>query len=148
MSAELRVLAVDDDSNDVVFLQRAFAKGCPDVPVHFVASGREALEYLSGAKPYANRKKYPLPTLLILDLKMPEINGFDIMQWVREQPGIKDMKIAVLSGSDLEADITKASRFGVVAYYVKPNNPDELVGIVKELCDKWASQEIDPGVLR
>ena len=132
----MRILAVDDDPNDLLFLELAFAKGCPDVPVHFVSSGRQVLDYLTGAKPYANRKKFPMPTLLLLDLKMPEISGFDLMKWVREQPGIEHLRIAVLSGSDLEADIEKASMLGAVAYYTKPSDPDKLIGIVRELVDK------------
>jgi len=84
MAGELKVLVVEDSPNDVLLLQRAFSKGGPEVPLHFVRDGREALDYLNGVDRFADRNLYPLPTLLVLDLKLPGIDGFDIIKWVRK----------------------------------------------------------------
>ena len=85
MTGGLKVLVVEDSPNDVFLLQRAFSKTGPEAPLHFARDGQEALDYLKGVDRFADRNLYPLPTLLVVDLKLPGIDGFDIIQWVRKE---------------------------------------------------------------
>src|SRR6266568_6542022 len=86
---ELRILVAEDMQDDVVLLKHAFQKAGVGVALHFVTDGQEAVDYLNGAERYANRAEHPLPTLLLLDLNMPRLNGFDVLEWLRQQPGLR-----------------------------------------------------------
>ena len=101
MGEAATLLVVEDNAHDVFLLKRAFIKAGINVPMHIVNDGQEAVDYLTGQEPYANRKEYPLPTLLLLDLKMPRLSGFDVIRWVREHKGLRRLPILVLSSSGL-----------------------------------------------
>ena len=146
MADDLRVLVVEDSPNDVLLLQRAFSKGGPDVPLHFARDGQEALDYLGGANHFVDRNLYPLPTLLLVDLKLPGIDGFDIIKWVRKQPGFNDLRIVVLSSSNEPSDISRAHELGANAYHVKPNDPNAFIGMVEGLRTYWAKKNMEPDV--
>ncbi len=144
MAGDLKVLVVEDNPDDVTLLERAFSKGGPDVPLHFARDGKEALDYLKGVDRFVDRKLYPLPTLLVLDLKMPGIDGFDIIQWVRKNPALKDLRIVVLSSSSEPSDVSRAHELGANAYHVKPHDPNALVGMVEGLRAYWVDRKIEP----
>ncbi|SRR6266481_4963554 len=146
MAGELKVLVVEDSPNDVLLLQRAFSKGGPEVPLHFVRDGREALDYLNGVDRFADRNLYPLPTLLVLDLKLPGIDGFDIIKWVRKESKLRDLRIVVLSSSNEPSDISRAHELGANAYHVKPNDPNALIGMVEGLKTYWVDRNVEPDV--
>src|SRR5215510_13664044 len=93
------VLIVDDDSNDIFFLRRAFEKAGLTHPVLDVPDGERAIHYLSGDENYANRSRFPLPSLMFLDLKMPKVSGFEVLQWLGQQKHFPDLKVVVLSSS-------------------------------------------------
>src|SRR5271154_5315461 len=125
--AEMRSLLVaEDDDNDVFFIQRAFKQAEIVNPVHRVRDGEEAIAYLRGEGKYADRAQYPLPGLMLLDLKMPRKNGFEVIAWTRQQPGIRRLPIAVLSSSREEPDINRAYDTGANTYLVKPVNFEDL----------------------
>src|ERR1051325_2051771 len=105
---ESAVLIADDDSNDIFFLRRAFQKAGLNHPVLDVPDGERAIHYLSGQENYADRSRFPFPSLLILDLKMPKISGFEVLKWLNEQKEFPDLKVVVLSSSGLQSDIQKA----------------------------------------
>jgi len=146
MAGELKVLVVEDSPNDVLLLQRAFSKGGPEVPLHFVRDGREALDYLNGVDRFADRNLYPLPTLLVVDLKLPGIDGFDIIKWVRKESELRDLRIVVLSSSNEPSDISRAHELGANAYHVKPNDPNAFIGMVEGLRAYWANRNVEPDV--
>src|SRR5579883_2562317 len=93
------VLLAEDDENDVFFLERAFKQAQVLNPIHRVRDGEDAIDYLRGEGPYCDREKHPLPQLMLLDLKMPRKNGFEVIMWVREQPCLKRLPIVVLTSS-------------------------------------------------
>src|SRR4051812_28573679 len=97
------ILLAEDDPNDVLLIQRAFQKAGLRIALEVVADGEQAIEYLSGRGIYSNREKYPLPFLLLLDLKMPGIDGFEVLQWIRGQPSLKRLLVVVLTSSILQA---------------------------------------------
>ncbi len=136
----LRILVAEDDPNDAFFLERAFAKAGVDVPLSFVTDGTETLEYLEGQKAFADRAAHPLPTLLLLDLKMPRMNGFDVLKWLRERPGLRRLSVVVFSSSDDPRDVNLAYDLGANSYAVKPGSGAELLAFVRSLHQYWCER--------
>src|SRR5947208_3928352 len=114
------ILLAEDDSNDVLLIQRAFQKAGLRNALKVVADGADAIEYLSGHGNYADRDKFPLPFLLLLDLKMLGTDGFEVLQWVRSEPDLKRLLGVVLTSSELQEDVDGAYALGANSYLVKP----------------------------
>src|SRR5207247_4982072 len=88
-------------------------------PIQIVRNGDEAIAYLKGEGQYANRAEYPLPGLLLLDLKMPGKDGFDVLRWIRQQPGVSELRIVVLTSSDEIRDVNQAYQLGANSFLFK-----------------------------
>jgi CheY-like chemotaxis protein len=132
------ILLVEDDPNDVLLIQRAFQKaGMRDI-LKVVGDGAQAVEYLEGKGPYADRAHYPLPYLLLLDLKMPGTNGFNVLQWVRTEPKFKRLLVVVLTSSNLQADVDRAYELGANSYLIKPVAFEEMVNLVRRFEAYWS----------
>jgi CheY-like chemotaxis protein len=134
MSDKSSILLVEDDPNDVFFLQRAFTAAAIDNPLSVAQDGQEAIDYLSGLGKYADRARHPLPCLIILDLKMPRRTGMDVLQWLREQPVFRCIPVIVFSSSAQRYDVERAYGLGATAFVVKPANNErrsELAALVK-----------------
>jgi CheY-like chemotaxis protein len=137
MPGNSTILVADDDQNDIFFLKRAFQKaGLPHSIVE-VSDGQSAVDYLSGKAPFANRAQHPLPDLLLLDLKMPRMTGFEVLAWLQTQPQLDQMPVVVLSGSNQPRDIEHVQRLGASDYKVKPVEFDELLNLVRHLDERW-----------
>jgi len=136
-SREYAVLLAEDDANDVLLIQRAFQKTNIANPLRVVRDGEEALAYLSGQEPYADRDRHPLPVLLLLDLKLPRKSGFEVLQWLRQQSSLKRLPVVVLTSSNQNPDINKAFDLGANSYLVKPGGLDSLLELVKNLDMYW-----------
>ena len=128
---------VDDDANDIFFLRRAFLKAGLSYRLLDLPDGEKAIEYFSGSNQYADRVKFPLPALLLLDLKMPKVTGYDVLEWLREREELAQFKIVVLSSSGLESDIARAKQLGADDYRIKPGDIDETISLVKEVTARW-----------
>ena len=131
------VLVVDDDLNDVFLLRRGFLRaGLPngflDLP-----DGVVALEYLRGVPPYDDRARFPFPQLLLLDLKMPRMNGFEVLTWLSGRADMKNLPTLVLTSSSLQADRELAIKLGAREYLVKPTEPSEWVKLAQGLHQRW-----------
>ena len=131
------VLYAEDDENDVFFMERAFKIAKVEHPLRIVSDGRQAIAYLSGAEPYADSSKHPLPGLVLLDLNMPVKGGLDVLQWIRSQPFLSELPVVVLTSSNQESDVHRAGILGANGYLIKPGEPDELVRMVKQLHQYW-----------
>jgi DNA-binding response OmpR family regulator len=131
------ILVADDDANDVFFLRRAFKKAGYDFMVVDVPDGERAIQYLSGAEGFSDRSQFPLPSLLILDLKMPKMNGFEVLEWIKDQSRFVGMKVVVLSSSGLQSDKHKAETLGAHDYRVKPGDIGDMVTMVKDVACRW-----------
>jgi CheY-like chemotaxis protein len=131
------ILLADDDPNDILLVQRAFQKLNLANPLQVVRDGEEAVDYLSGHLQYADRDRFPLPVLLLLDLKMPRKSGFEVLQWLRQQPGLKRLPVVVLTSSNQHPDINEAFDLGANSYLVKPGGFDTLLELVKSLEMYW-----------
>src|SRR4051794_15435797 len=131
----LKVLVAEDSEDDAVLLARAFRKAGAGAPVHVCRDGQETIDYLSGVDKFADRSAYPWPSMLLLDLKMPRVNGFEVLEWLKQR-GVADLPAAVLSSSDHPNDMRRAYDLGACLYFVKPNVPEELTTMVRELMEK------------
>ena len=141
------ILVVEDDPNDVLLIQRAFAKARILNPVRTVSNGDEAVAYLSGSGPYGDRATYPVPVLVLLDLKLPRRSGLEVLGWIRSQPGLKRLPIVVLTSSKESIDINRAYDLGANSYLVKPVGFDSLLELVKSLEVYWMMLNQNPDVL-
>ena len=113
------VLLVEDSPEDAFFIRRSLQKSAFEGTVHHVSDGQEAIEYLSGDKEFWDRALYPLPDVVVTDLKMPRVGGFELVQWIRENKDFCDLPVAVLTSSQLDQDRERAEQFGVCAYLPK-----------------------------
>jgi len=134
---EHTVLLVEDDPNDVLLIRRAFEKARILNPFKVVHNVEEAVSYLKGEGRFANRGEYPLPILIILDLKMPRMSGLEFLQWLSEEPAMKRIIVVVLTSSNEAPDINLAYELGANSYLVKPVQFDDLMRIVRELHLYW-----------
>ena len=131
------ILLAEDDPNDVLLIQRAFQRNQVANPLQVVRDGEEALAYLSGQGAFADRERHPLPVLMLMDLKMPRKSGLEVLEWVRQQPGLKRLPITVLTSSNQSPDINRAYELGANSYLVKPAGFDSLLELVKNLDMYW-----------
>ncbi|HYE30748.1 MAG TPA: response regulator [Methylomirabilota bacterium] len=137
MTSRLLILHVEDDPNDVLLLQRACKKAGLNVQIEAVGDGDKAVNYLSGVEPYSNREQHPLPTLVLLDLKMPRRSGLEVLAWIRAQPALRRLLVAVFTSSKHDEDINKAYELGANSYLVKPVGFDALVELMKMVNQYW-----------
>jgi len=128
---------VEDEPNDAFFFKHCVKRAGITNPVVVARDGREALDYLEGAEEYADRAKYPLPWLVVLDLKLPRATGFEVLQQIRQQPELRKLIVVVLTSSSSNSDIEKAYELGANAYLVKPSDTHELAHIVQAIKDFW-----------
>jgi len=142
------ILLAEDSEADELLLRRAFDQKNLDVPIHVVRDGEEAIAYLRGEGKYSCRDEFPLPDLLLLDLKMPRANGFEVIEWVRAQPRLASLRIVVLTTSDQERDIDRAHRVGANSFLVKPISFEEFKTTVQTLHDYWLKLSRTPHTSR
>jgi len=131
------VLYVEDDANAAFFMRFAFEEAGLKNPLQIVITGQEALDYLAGAGPFADREKYPLPGMVLLDLNLPVVPGWNVLQWIRKQPQFQSLPVIVCSASDYETDREQARRLGAQAYLVKSPSVLKLPAVIKDLIDRW-----------
>jgi CheY-like chemotaxis protein len=126
-------LLVDDNPHDVVLLRLAFRRVGIIDPIKLVKDGTEAVRYLNGEGIYSDRHVYPTPTLMLLDLNMPQTSGFEVLRWVRAQPSLKQMMVVVMTGSKQNEDVRRAYELGANSYLLKPTKFSDLVQITQSL---------------
>ena len=137
------ILLVEDDDNDVFFFQRAMSKAGMSHPLQVVRDGQEAINYLQGDGKFACRAEFPLPGLILLDLKLPYVMGLDVLRWIRQQPRLAAIEI-ILSSSQQAADVAEAYSRGANAYLVKPAQTSQLGDMVRAVSDFWLKQNTPP----
>jgi len=134
---DFTLLLVEDDPNDIVLIQRTFAKASLVNPLRIVRDGEEAIHYLGGTQDYSDRTKYPLPSLVLLDLKLPRKSGLEVLDWIRQQPPLKNLPVIVLTSSKESRDINRAYELGANSYLVKPVGFEGLLEMVKAIGMYW-----------
>ncbi len=137
MSKKLVILAAEDDPNDLELLRHVIGENGVEVDFQSADDGEQLIQYLQGGGQFADRALHPVPDIVVLDLKMPRMNGFEVLQWLRHEPGLARIPTVVLSGSGLESDIEEAYRLGANTYFTKPGQLAELRKIIGALIDYW-----------
>jgi len=141
-SSDLRpILYAEDSGDDAFMMERAFRKANFLNQLKVVYNGQQAIDYLSGKALFADRSVYPMPAMVLLDLKMPQKTGLEVLQWIRGEGGLNDLTVFLLSSSNLEKDITSAHRMGANGYLVKPMSLDGMLDLVTHLRDLCLSGE-------
>ncbi len=133
----LTILHAEDDPNDVLLLKRAIARTGVEHRIFFVKNGEEALDYLRGKGPFADRSLYPFPTILIIDLKMPLKDGLEVLQWLNDHEECGIIPTIVLTSSSQPDDIRKCYNLGANAYFTKPNELEEWNEFCRVLLSYW-----------
>jgi len=133
------ILAVEDEDLAAFLLMRAFQKSSLAHSISRVANGKEAVDYLAGTGAYSDRTLFPLPHLVLLDLNMPKMGGFEVLAWLRTRPDLDQLPVVVLSCSPLLEDIAKAQELGATDYKVKPVQLNDLVRLLHKLHDRYLS---------
>ncbi len=131
------LLLVEDDPNDAFFMKTALEAVGVANPVRIIEDGRDALAYMSGGGRYSDRAEYPLPCLVLLDLKLPHVMGLEVLGWLRKRPEFASTIVIILTSSANPADIDAAYRLGANSYLVKPGSFDDLKVMARSIKDFW-----------
>ena len=130
-------MLVEDSADDVLLTKRAFLKGNIVNPLRVVNSGEEAILYLSAEGPYSNRAEFPLPAIVLLDLKLPGKDGFEVLEWIRSQPGFGNIRVIVLTSSEAVYDVDRAYKLGANSFLTKPVEFVQLVEMMQAVKGYW-----------
>ena len=142
--ASLKILIAEDNEDDAFILMHALkSAGLPD-PVFICRDGQEAVDYLEGRGLFVDRATYPLPGLLILDIKMPRLTGVEVLAWVRRQSGCASIPAIVLTSSAHPKDVADAFQNGVNAYFLKPPTPEEMRDLLRLIHNFWTASVLPP----
>lgn len=144
------ILHVEDREEDVFLLQYIFKRVEIKNPVHVVSDGQQAIDYLSGAGEFADRERFPMPCLVLLDLKLPLKMGLEVLEWIRAEPSLKGLIVIILTSSIHENDVQRAYELGANAFLVKPSDTNVLTDICKTFKQFWlvhnrSAMECGPG---
>ena len=139
------VLYIEDNADDFFLFKLASRKCGTPFSLRHAADGEQAIDYLGGAGDYVDREEYPFPDLVLLDLKMPRLDGFEVLEWIRTNPVTKTLPVVVLAGSSFRADVRRALELGANSYAVKPAKFEELQVLIDQIADVWLAREKVPG---
>jgi CheY-like chemotaxis protein len=134
------ILYVEDEQSDVLLLRMALERAGLTNPVHITVDGAEAIDYLAGNGPFADRSQHPLPALVLLDLNLPKKSGFDVLSWIRQQPQFASLPVVIYTSSVGLIDKETAQVFGVTDYFVKRSGVAHIAELVRSLARRWLSE--------
>jgi len=129
MKQPARILVADDSRDDVFLLRQAFSEAGLAASIDHMLDGEQAIQYLLKAD--------PAPDLILLDLKMPRMDGFGVLECLRTQPRLRDLPVVVLSASIIEEDKNKAKALGARAFFTKPASSEDLIALVTNISQQW-----------
>ena len=148
MPDEAVVLLAEDREDDIFLIEQAFSRAGIANPLQIVKSGDEAIAYLAGEGKFANRAEYPLPALLLLDLKMPVMDGFEVLRWIRQHESLSGLRVLVLTVSNRISDVNLAYELGANSFLVKPTDFEQTVHLSTLIKDYWLGADAGPMVSR
>lgn len=131
------IALVEDNEDDLFFMKRALKSADITNPLQVLSNGEMALDYLKGAGGYADRLLHPLPFLLLLDLKLPDMSGFEVLRWIKSKEGLPLLATIVLTTSGESRDIERAYELGANSFLVKPSGSEQLLDLVIALKQYW-----------
>ena len=127
------ILLAEDDENDVFFMRRAIEKTSLNLSIQVATDGQSAIDYLNGNGEYRDRKTFPIPQAVLLDLKLPYLHGFEVLAWIRQQPLLRELPVMILTSSPEDRDRQEAEKLGAQAYCVKPPTREMVLGVLAPL---------------
>jgi len=148
MSDHEIILLVEDREDDILLIRRAFEKAHVPNPMYVVRNGEEAIAYLSGENGFSNRDEHPLPQMVLLDLHMPRVDGFEVIKWIRQQPGFGTLLVIVLTSSDQLRDVHEAYKLGANSFLVKPLDFQNFVELGEIIRNYWINTNRTPEIVR
>jgi CheY-like chemotaxis protein len=135
------ILYAEDENNDVFFLDLAIKMAGAPWVLNAVADGEQAIDYLTGEGPFADRARHPLPALVLLDINMPRKSGLEVLEWIRQQRCFESLPVLMLTSSSRSEDREKARLLGANDYLLKPSDPRTLIDVVNSIHDRWLPAE-------
>jgi CheY-like chemotaxis protein len=142
------ILLAEDREDDILLIRRSFAKAFISNPLQVVRDGEELVAYLEGEGKFSNRDEYPLPDLLLLDLKMPRKDGFEVLQWIRAHPTLRALPVVVLTSSESMRDVNAAYQLGANSFLVKPMDFQNFVEMSRFINGFWLQMNKPPDTSR
>jgi CheY-like chemotaxis protein len=130
-------LYVEDEETDFLFMQMAFEEAGMESALRRVGTGREAINYLAGDGHHADRGQYPLPAVILLDLNLPVLSGFAVLEWLRRKPDFRTLPVVVFTSSSREQDKQRALELGANDYVEKPKSGLQFGTVVQRVRDRW-----------
>lgn len=140
------VLYVEDEETDRMLMRLAFRKAGLETALRMVNDGQAAIDYLSGAGPYGERGEHLLPAVVLLDLNLPEVHGFEVLKWIREQPAHSALPVVVFTSSAREEDRQQAEVLGATEFLQKPGMPGGFQEVARKLSEEWLEGGLRPRV--
>ncbi len=131
------ILYVEDEETDVILLRHVVAKAGIRNPLQSLKDGKLAKDYLAGNGPYADRRQYPMPRLVLMDLNLPYWSGIEVLEWIRQQPQFPWLPVVIFTSSNRPDDVARAYRAGANGYVVKPSSLTDLTSVVQALSEFW-----------
>jgi CheY-like chemotaxis protein len=144
MTKTAHILLVEDNRMDVELTLDAFKEAHLGNKIDVAANGEEALAYVFGRDKYADRQKYPWPDIILLDLKMPGIDGFEVLRLLKATPGLKSIPVVILTSSREEGDLALSYECGANSYLVKPVSFEGFLKVVRQIHDYWLTLNVGP----
>jgi len=140
-----KVLLVEDDANDVMFVHMAFERAKLGHALMIVSDGDQAIKYLGGEGPYADREKFPVPVMMLLDLRLPTVSGFEVLGWVRSRAEYKRLPVTVFTGTDYQKHLDRAYELGANSCLIKPLRLEDFFVAISMVTDFWLATCQLPG---
>jgi CheY-like chemotaxis protein len=134
-------LLAEDSEDEFLLLRRVFRRVAPDATLLWVRDGAQAKACLLGEPPFNDRNDFPIPAVVLADLKMPRCNGLELLQWIKERPEFRALPVVIFSSSDQPSDVDSAYRLGANWYIRKPSSMDQLTEMLGRLCEQFRHEE-------
>jgi CheY-like chemotaxis protein len=142
------ILIVEDRQDDILLILRSLERAGVSNPIQIVRDGEDAIAYLRGEGGFKNRAEFPLPELVLLDLKLPRVDGFEVLRWIRTQPGLRGLRVIVLTSSEQIRDVNLAYALGANSFLVKPMDFSHYVEMGSFIFDYWLGLSKSPTLSR
>ena len=148
MNEDRNILLVEDNDDDVVLIQRALRKGGIDVPVRVARDGEQAITILASAGTQRETAPTLLPAIVLLDLKLPKISGFEVLEWIKTHQHLAAMPVVVFTNSVQDSDLKQAYASGANSYLKKPATMAETTELLKTVSTYWLDYNKRPPLLK
>ncbi|MDF3057137.1 MAG: putative response regulator, CheY [Rariglobus sp.] len=141
MNSRPSVLYVEDEEDDIFFMRNAFKRLGIEDRFHAVMDGDRAISYLAGHEDYADRERHPLPSFVLLDLNLPILSGFEVLEWLRAQPQFQSLPVIIFSSSGRTEDRQRAENLGATEYVLKPASGAQFLVMARQLKESWLGRQ-------